>query len=233
VGFEYRDGLGGVLDGCFALPEVPGDVLEGDVRRADLDQVTDLFPQPHCLFSRRKGFVHLVGDHAFGGEGVKQLGALCGRSRRGEPKCRAIVVHRFPMCPQISGSPTRLLAVPKRAVALVGGRRMIGQPRDVNATPLLKRAQDSSIHRGPPDRRDLRTDHRTRQLVPEPKLRSEDHQHALLYAIVNAVGVGTTRLDKNIRVEPQPQLRSNVQSAAAARRQPRRTREHNVAHRAG
>jgi Cu+-exporting ATPase len=40
------------------------------------------------------------------------------------------------------------------------------------------------------------------------------------YAIVNAVGVGTTRLDENVRVEPQPQLRSNVQSAAAARRQP-------------
>ena len=200
---------------------------------ADLDRVTDLVPQPQRLLGRREGFVHLVGDHAFCGERVQQLGALCGRARRGEPQCRAVVVHRFPMRPQISGSPTRLLPVPKRAVALVGGRRMIGQPRDVNTTPLLQRAQDGSIHRGPPDRRDFRSDHRTRQLVPEPKLRSEGHQHALLDAVVNAVGVGTTRLDKNIRVEPQPQLRRDVQSAAAARRQPRRTRKHNIAHRAG
>ena len=29
VGFEYRDGLGGVLDGCFALPEVPGRCTRG------------------------------------------------------------------------------------------------------------------------------------------------------------------------------------------------------------
>jgi hypothetical protein len=137
------------------------------------------------------------------------------------------------MRPQISGSPTRLLAIAKRGVALIRGRRMIGQPRDVNATPLLKRAQDGSIHRGPPDRWDFRSDHRTRQLVPEPKLGSEGHQHALLDAVVNAVGIGTTRLDKNIGVEPQPYLRGDVQCAAAARRQPRGTRKHDVAHRAG
>ena len=200
---------------------------------ADLDRVTNLVPQPKRLLGRRERFVHLIGDHAFGGERIQQFGALRGRVRRGEPQCRAVVVHRFPMRSDVSGSSTCLLAVPKRAVALVGGRRMIGQPCDVDATPVLQHAQDGSIHGGPPGGRDFRSHDRPRQLVPEPELGAEGHQHALLDAVVNAVGVGTTRLDKNIRVEPQPQLRGDVQSAATARRQPRRARKHNIAHGAG
>ena len=82
---------------CVPLPEIPGDVLQGDVCGADLDRVTDLVPQLQRLLGRRAGLVHLIGDHALGGERVQQPGALSGGPRRGEPQRGAVVVHRFPV----------------------------------------------------------------------------------------------------------------------------------------
>jgi hypothetical protein len=69
--------------------------------------------------------------------------------------------------------------------------------------------------------------------VPESELCTEGDQHALRDAVIDAVGVGAGGLDEKVRLEPQTELRGDVQNAAAAQRQPRRAGEYGIAHRAG
>jgi hypothetical protein len=94
---EDREALRGLLVGHVPPAEVPGDVRERNVRRADPERGSDLAPQAQCLFCGREGLVHLVSDHAFGGERVKQFGALARWPSRGEPQCGSIVERGLPV----------------------------------------------------------------------------------------------------------------------------------------
>ena len=234
VGFEYGDGLGGVLGRPLRPARGTSDVLEGDVRRADLDRVTDLVPQPQCVLGRREGLVHLIGDHAFGGERVQQLGAL---SRPGETRRTAVPCGSGAPLPDAPPDQRQLDPPPGRSETR--GRPRWRPPHD---RPTVRRRRhaaaparagwlDSPWPAGSAGFPSAMTDrdNSCRNPSSAPKVINMpcSTQSSMPSASAPLASIRTSG------VEPQPQLRGDVQSAAAARRQPRRARKHDVAHRAG
>ena len=108
--------------------------------------------------------------------------------------------------------------------------RVIGDPRVIGARRRRERLGDRAVEERPPRRRDRVLDGGARQLVAELELPAVGDEDAGRDALLDGGGVRTRDAHEQRRIDVRADRRRDVERPARRRRQPRRTREHGVAH---